>query len=223
MEGIWFSVQTVDLRRALVAMLLAFGLAQAIAGVYLITYRGLSYSKSVVQGMAIGSVVPCMLMLAIGSNLAAGLGVAGGLALIRFRTSLRDPRDILFVFAALGVGIACGTHAYAVAIAGTVIFSAATILLAVTGYGSRKEFDGLLRFSVAAAAEKPGLDVVLKSTCRSFALVTLREASQGELLEHAYQVSLASDALRTELVERLRKLPGVSDVSLLMQEPSFDL
>lgn len=222
MEGVWFSVQTVDLRRALVAMLLAFGLAQAIAGVYLITYRGLSYSKSVVQGMAIGSVVPCMLMLAIGSNLAAGLGVAGGLALIRFRTSLRDPRDILFVFAALGVGIACGTHAYAVAIAGTVIFSAATILLAITGYGSRREFDGLLRFSVAST-EKPGLDVVLKSTCRSFALVTLREAAQGELLEHAYQVSLASDDLRTELVERLRKLPGVSDVSLLMQEPSFDL
>ncbi len=222
MEGIWFSVQTVDLRRALVAMLLAFGLAQAIAGVYLLTYRGLSYSKSVVQGMAIGSVVPCMLMLAIGSNLAAGLGVAGGLALIRFRTSLRDPRDILFVFAALGVGIACGTHAYAVAIAGTFIFSAATVLLAVTGYGSRREFDGLLRFSVSAA-EKPGLDVVLKSTCRSFALVTLREASQGELLEHAYQVSLASDDLRSELVERLRKLPGVTDVSLLMQEPSFDL
>ncbi len=222
MDGIWFSVQTVDLRRALVAMLLAFGLAQAIAGVYLLTYRGLSYSKSVVQGMAIGSVVPCMLMLAIGSNLAAGLGVAGGLALIRFRTSLRDPRDILFVFAALGVGIACGTHAYAVAIAGTFIFSAATVLLAVTGYGSRREFDGLLRFSVSAA-EKPGLDVVLKSTCRSFALVTLREASQGELLEHAYQVSLASDDLRSELVERLRKLPGVTDVSLLMQEPSFDL
>lgn len=222
MDGVWFSVQTVDIRRALVAMLLAFGLAQAIAGVYLLTYRGLSYSKSVVQGMAIGSVVPCMLMLAIGSNLAAGLGVAGGLALIRFRTSLRDPRDILFIFAALGVGIACGTHAYAVAIAGTIIFAAATLLLAVTGYGSRREYDGLLRFSVSAT-EKPGLDVVLKSTCRSFALVTLREASQGELLEHAYQVSLASDDLRAELVERLRKLPGVTDVSLLMQEPSFDL
>ena len=78
MQSLWFSLQSSELRRAVVAMLLAFGLAQAIAGVYVLTFRGLSYSKSVVQGMAVGAVVPCMLMLAIGQNLAAGLGVAGG-------------------------------------------------------------------------------------------------------------------------------------------------
>ena len=222
MQSLWFSLQSSELRRAVVAMLLAFGLAQAIAGVYVLTFRGLSYSKSVVQGMAVGAVVPCMLMLAIGQNLAAGLGVAGGLALIRFRTSLRDPRDILFIFAALGVGIACGTHAYGVAIAGTVVFTAATGLLSIIGYGSRREFDGLLRFSVSAE-EKPAFEPVLKSSCRTFALVTLREAAQGEQLEHAYQVSVDSDDQRALLVEQLRKIPGITDVSLLMQEPSFDL
>ncbi|WP_437820371.1 DUF4956 domain-containing protein [Sorangium sp. So ce1078] len=107
-------------RKAVVALLLAFGLGQAVAVVYMATFRGLSYARTTVHGMAMGSVITCMLMLAVDTNIAAGIGVAGGLSVVRFRTALRDPRDIIFVFAALGVGI--------------------------TGYGARRQPDGLLRF-----------------------------------------------------------------------------
>ncbi|NUQ76322.1 MAG: DUF4956 domain-containing protein, partial [Polyangiaceae bacterium] len=92
-------------REALVAMLLAFGLTQAIAGAYMLTFRGLSYSRTVVQGMATASIITCMLMLAVGNSIAAGIGIAGGLSAIRFRTTMRDPRDVVFVFASLAAGI----------------------------------------------------------------------------------------------------------------------
>ena len=101
-----------DWRRAAVALLLAFGLGQAVALVYMATFRGLSYARSTVHGMAMGSVITCMLMLAVGSSIAAGIGVAGGLTAVRFRTTLRDPRDIIFVFAALAVGMACGADQF---------------------------------------------------------------------------------------------------------------
>lgn len=225
MEGLVFSLTTVDLKRVLVAMLLAFGLAQAIAGVYVLSFRGLSYSRTVVQGMAMGSLIPCMLMLAIGTNLAAGFGIAGGLSLVRFRTSLRDPRDILFLFASLAVGVACGLQAFAVAIGGTVMFSLAALALHFLGYGSRREFDGLLRFNVEGSKHlsEDAVAKVLKSSCHSFVLVTLREAAQGSVMEHAYQVSLRDGELRDELVTALRALPGVSDITLMMQEPTLDL
>jgi hypothetical protein len=225
MEGLSFSLVTTDIRRVVVALILSFALAQAISGVYVLTFRGLSYSRSVVQGMAIGGVIPCMLMLSIGSNLAAGFGIAGGLALIRFRTALRDPRDILFLFAALAAGVACGLQSYGTAIAGTIVFSVASLTLHYLGYGARREFDGLLRFNVDAARRFSEADLakILASSCRSYVLVTLRETAQGSIMEHAYQISLRDEELRDDLVRGLKSLPGIADITLLMQEPTLDL
>ncbi|MFO0552999.1 MAG: DUF4956 domain-containing protein [Polyangiaceae bacterium] len=224
MDKIAFSFAAFDFRKALVALLLAFGLSQAIAGTYLMTYRGLSYARSTVQGLAMGAIVPCMLMIAIGQNVAAGLGVAGGLALIRFRTSMRDPRDIVFIFASLGVGIACGAHAYGAAVGGSLLFCVGSFVLHFTGYGTRQDFDGLVRFtSKVGTGSETAIEKALRGHCRTFALVTLREVAQGGAMEHAYQISLGDPEQRTKLVKSLQSVGGVSDVTLLMQEPTLDL
>jgi len=211
-------------RRALVSLLLAFGLGQAIAVVYMATFRGLSYSRSTVHGMAMGSVITCMLMLAVGSSIAAGIGMAGGLSAVRFRTSLRDPRDIIFIFAALGVGMASGAQAHGAAILGTTIFAIGFVVLHFTGYGARQQPDGLLRFAAPAGPEaEEAIMRILRSHCRTFALVTLREAAQGTMMEHAYQISVRTPDLRAPLVSNLQAIAGVQDVALLLQEPTLDL
>ncbi|XXT14691.1 DUF4956 domain-containing protein [Sorangium sp. So ce429] len=218
---------TVEWRRAVVALLVAFGLTQGIAGVYMLTFRGLSYSRTIVQSMAMGSIITCTLMLAVGNNIAAGIGVAGGVTAIRFRTTMRDPRDVVFVFASLAIGMASGAQAYGAAIAGAVMFAGASLLLHVTGYGSRRQPDGLLRF--VAPAGQAGADIagaiarILREHCRSFSLVTLREAAQGTVMEHAYQISVHHPDLRVQLVTSLQGVPGVEDVSLMLQEPTLDL
>ena len=224
----WFAPishgDVVDWRRALVALLLAFGLSQAIAAVYMVTFRGLSYSRTMVQSMAMGSLVTCMLMLAVGNSVAASIGIAGGLTAVRFRTSMRDPRDILFIFASLGVGMASGLESYSAAIMGTAMFSGASLMLHFTGYGSRRQPDGLLRFCVpAGAGAEAEIARILREHCRMFSLVTLREAAQGAVMEHAYQVSVRDADLRPKLVASLQAIPGVQDVSLLLQEPTLDL
>jgi hypothetical protein len=209
-------------RESLVAILLAFGLTQAIAGAYMLTFRGLSYSRTVVQGMATASIITCMLMLAVGNSIAAGIGIAGGLSAIRFRTTMRDPRDVVFVFASLGAGIAAGAQAFSAAIAGTGVFIGAALLLHFSGYGSMRQLDGLLRFTAPATADAD-ITKALRSHCRSFALVTLREAAQGTVMEHAYQVSIPNTELRAPLVSALQAVPGVQDVTLMLQEPTLDL
>lgn len=219
-----YTVERASWGAAALSCLLAFGLTQIIAGVYVWTYRGLSYSRTFVQGMALASIVTCMLMLAIGNNIATALGIAGGLSIIRFRTTMRDPRDMVFVFAALGAGIACGLQAFAAAIVGTGVFLGAAILLHVTSYGARQEFDGLVRFTAPAEADaSDAVAAALRAHCRMFTLVTLRETAQGREMEHAYQVSIPDPDRRARLVEALGAIDGVHDVSLLLQEPSLEL
>ena len=86
---------------------LSFLLAALIAIVYQLTFRGFTYSRTYVQSLILGSIVTCMLIMAIGSNFARGLGILGTLAIIRFRVPVHDPRDGMFIFASLGAGIAC--------------------------------------------------------------------------------------------------------------------
>ncbi|MCC6554511.1 MAG: DUF4956 domain-containing protein [Polyangiaceae bacterium] len=211
-------------RKAVVSLLLAFGLGQAIATVYVATFRGLSYSRTTVHGMAMGSIITCMLMLAVGNSIAAGIGLAGGLTAVRFRTTMRDPRDVIFVFASLGVGMASGAQAYGAAIAGTGIFTVASFLLMGVGFGARRQPDGLLRFVAPAGPEaEQEIAKLLRAHCRTFSLVTLREAAQGTMMEHAYQISVRDADRRGELVGRLQAIPGVQDVALLLQEPTLDL
>ena len=116
-----------NLASALTTVGIAFALAQIVSGVYIWTFRGLSYSRSFVQGIPLGAVITSMLMLAIGDSIAAGIGLAGGLSIVRFRTTMRDPRDMMFIFAGLGVGIACGLGAFPAAIVGTLSFAAAAV------------------------------------------------------------------------------------------------
>jgi len=222
----WFEplsrTDSFEWRTAVVSLLLAFGLTQAIAGAYIWTFRGMSYSRTVVQGMAMASIVTCMLMLAVGNSIAAGIGIAGGLTAVRFRASMRDPRDVVFVFASLATGITAGAQAYAAAIVGSGIFIAASLALHFTGYGSHRQFDGLLRFASPPGAEE-AISRSLRENTRSFALVTLRQAAQGSLMEHAYQISLPTAEVRASLVTALQGIEGVVDVTLMLQEPTLDL
>ena len=214
----------VSLKIAALSLLLAFGLAQAVAASYIWTFRGMSYSRTFVQAVALGSVVAAMLMLAINNSVAAGLGIAGSLAIIRFRTAMRDPRDMVFVFASMGAGIAAGLQAYAAAISGTLLFCLAAAALNFTEFGSQRQFDGLLRFRIALGDEDedPGVPVLKRHT-RRFTLVTLREVAQGQAMEHAYQVRLPERHDQVKLVRALEAVAGVKDVSLLLQEPTVEL
>lgn len=208
---------------AALSLLLAFCLAQVIGAAYVWTFRGMSYSTGLVHAMIIGATISAMLMLAIGNSIAAGLGIAGGLALVRFRTALRDPRDMMFVFAALGVGIASGLGAHAVAVFSTVLFCLAVFTLTLSEFGSQRRFDGLLRFQLPIGANETEVMELLRRHSSFVALVTLREVAQGEAMEHAYQIRLGDPKQRTALVQGLEALPGIQDVSLLLQEPTVEL
>jgi uncharacterized membrane protein YhiD involved in acid resistance len=219
-----FAGDPLSWRTALLSMTLAFLAGQAIAMLYVWSYRGLSYSRAVPQAMIIVAIVSAWLMLAIGDNLARGVGIVGALAFVRFRTNLRDPWDLAFVFGCLAAGVSAGTGSYGVMLAGTGVFIVVIVYLKVVLFGSRRQYDGLLRLSLPAdPAVEARLTEVLREQCRSFILVTLREAAQGEEMEHAYQVRLRDPEDRSSLMAALSAVPGLRAVNLLMQEATVEL
>jgi len=212
-----------SIRVVLLSLLLALGLAQAVAATYVFTFRGMSYSRSFVMAMAMGGTIAATVMLAINNSIAAGLGIAGSLAIIRFRSELRDPRDMVFMFAAMATGIASGLRMYLAAVLGAAVFCVAAVVFTAADFGSQRRFDGLLRLQLPLDADEALIAPVLRQHLRYFALVSLREAAQGRMMERAYQVQLAEGARRGQLVHQLESLDGVQGVSLLLQEPTVEL
>ena len=207
------------------SLILSFLLAMVFATVYQWTFRGFTYSRSYIHTMVLGSMVTCMLIMSVGNSLARGMGILGTLAIIRFRTPVRDPRDAMFLFACLGIGIACGAGMPIVAVIGTVIINAGALILHWAPFASRREYEGLLRFVMAANDTKAEQEVqaVLTRYCSSFFLLGMRDAEQGDCVEYSYQVRLLDPAYQRDLVETLKKAGQFADVVLLMQRTTVEL
>ena len=209
---------------ALFSLIAALLLSQAIAAVYVWTHRGLSYARSYVHAISIAAVISCMLLQAANNNLVAGIGIAGSLAVLRIRIALRDPRDLVFIFGGVAVGVACGVHGFTVALAGTLVFAGAALALSLTEAGRRDAFEGLLRFHgpVDAAAEQ-AIQTVLRAHAGRFALNTLREIRQGQAMEYAYQLRIDRPDERIAIVRELEAIEGVGGVTLYMQDSAEEI
>ncbi len=209
----------------LASMGLTLLMALLIAVVYQFTFRGFTYSRSFIQSMVLGSLVTCMLIMAVGNNLARGMGILGTLTIIRFRTPVRDPRDAVFLFASLGVGIACGASAYVVAVVGGLFFAVTGFLLHVLPFASRRDYEGMLRFSMKKGDKdlETELQGILMRFCSSYCLLGVCDAVQGEETEVSYQVRLIDPSYRRDLVSELKKTGHFASPVLLLQRSTVEL
>jgi hypothetical protein len=205
-------------------VLLSFLLSTAIGLTYEKTFRGLSYSRNFVQAIILCSIVAGMVMQAIGDNPIRGLGVLGALAVIRFRSVFKDPRDLIFIFAAMASGISCGVFGYSIAIVGTLAFCAAAFALYFSPFGESRFFDGMLKFNMGIGTQaRIALEGVMKEYCKNFALITLRETMQGERLEYAYHVKLKHGKRKDEFINKVIAIESMRDVHLMLQETTIEL
>jgi uncharacterized membrane protein YhiD involved in acid resistance len=131
----------------------------------------------------------------------------------------------MFLFACLGIGIACGAGMPLVAALGTLLINAAALLLHWAPFASRREYEGLLRFGMPSndpAAEQEVHDILVRF-CSSFYLLGMRDAEQGDRVEFSYQVRLLDPAYHQDLVLAFKKASHFTDTVLLMQRTTVEL
>ena len=205
-------------------VLVSFLLSSIIALTYEKTFCGLSYSRNYVQAIILVAIVAGMVMQAMGDNPVRGLGILGALAIIRFRTVFKDPRDIVFMFASVASGISCGVFGYGIAIVGTLGFCGAAVVLYFSPFGQTRHFDGMLRFNIESIAGNPGkLENIMKTYCKNFALISLREMAQGERLDYSYHIKMRNNLPKENFIGEILKLTTIRDVNLLLQETTVEL
>jgi hypothetical protein len=198
-------------------LLLAFVLATPLAWIYARTHHGTSYSRSFVQSLVILPLIVTIVMLAIGDSLARAFGLFGALALIRFRTPIKDSRDTIFLFLSVAVGITVGVQNTQLAVFGTGFTLLVALYLYGVGFGKRLDHDGVVHFSMPAQGEQDAqLRDVLRHYCRHFALVSLRESRHQGAMDFSYQLHLHDPRAHQALVADLRQIPGALDVSLFV-------
>jgi hypothetical protein len=209
-----FTPQTIIL-----SLLLAFVLGQVLAWVYYLTHSGLSYSRSYVQSLILITVIISMVMAVIGNNIITAFGLMGALAVVRFRNVIKDTRDIAFIFCALVIGMAAGSHRYLTAVLGTGVLCVIILYLHWTDFGSHEPHNGFLRFSLRGPL-KPEHPVagILNRFCGSFTLISMQDSGFGGPAEYAYQLLIRNVGRNEELVSELEKVEGIENISLTVQE-----
>ncbi|PIB37175.1 hypothetical protein BFP72_18060 [Reichenbachiella sp. 5M10] len=187
---------------ALFSILLSFVLSSAISFTYHLTSQGTALSRNFIQAMILSSIVTCMVIMAVGNNVAAGFGIMGAIAIVRFRLRIENPRNIIFIFAALSVGIASGVYGYSIAIAGTLVYCMIAGILYFSPYGSKQlnqEFS--LGFLLLTETSEKTMHDFLKEKCQDYRMLSVSSRSRGDRYEFFLTLSTghSKDTFYTEL------------------------
>ena len=155
----------------IMTVLIAFILSSIIVITYDFTTKGVKKSVNFLQSLALISIVASTVMQAIGDSVGLGLGMIGVFSIIRFRTALDNPRNMVFMFASLAVGISCGVYGYAIAVAGTIGFCLVALLISYTPLGQTNELVGTLKLQIPKDIEaRNRLIKILNKYCNGFDL-----------------------------------------------------
>lgn len=124
-----FTAQDINIYTAITAMLIASLLALYIFVVYRVLTRKTFYSKTFNISLAGICLITCGIILTIQSSIVVSLGMVGALSIVRFRTAVKDPMDLMFLFWAIAVGIICGVGLAEIALILSLILTAGILLL----------------------------------------------------------------------------------------------
>lgn len=212
---------SLTVREAIANILIAFVCGIAIAILYRITYRGVSYSASFTNSIIMLTMITALVIMVIGNNVARAFGLVGAMSIIRFRTAVKDSQDIMFIFFALGIGLSAGVGLYAVTIASTVLIGAAIFITSKLNYASppKREFLLQILYLDESTGENP-FQPTLKKYCAKNKLVNLKaiEEDEGSAIEASYYVRLKSEEFGPMMVSDLKALSGVANVNLFFDE-----
>ena len=115
------NVTSVSILDMAIALVLAFGLGMLIFLVYKKTFAGVMYSSSFGVTLVALTMITTLVILAVTSNVVLSLGMVGALSIVRFRTAIKEPLDIAFLFWSIAVGIVLAAGMIPLAVIGSVV------------------------------------------------------------------------------------------------------
>lgn len=202
------NVTSVSVPDMLLGMLFACILSLFIFVIYKKTCTGIMYSSSFGLTLVGLSLVTTLVIMAVTSNVVLSLGMVGALSIVRFRTAIKEPMEIIFLFWSLAVGIVIGAGFYPLATVGSVVIGVILLILA-----NRKTYEMPYILVVSCqndTAAKAALSYVAESTQKN--IIKTKTVMVGNI-ELTVEVRLKEND--TLFMDELMKINGISNVSLV--------
>lgn len=190
----------------LVGLIASFLCAAVISWTYRATYQGVLYQKSFNISIVLICLVTTAVIMVISGNLVLSLGMVGALSIVRFRSAIKDPLDIVYMFWAVSVGIANGVANVKVSFTATIFIAILLVLLNRIPFGV-SAFIIIIKYE--EDSEKNILEILLSNTKRY--IIKSKNYKDG----HIELILEARLAKANNLTKELSKESGMLDLSLL--------
>lgn len=202
------NIESVSILDMAIALALAFGLGMFIFLVYKKTYQGVMYSSSFGTTLVALTMITTVVILAVTSNVVLSLGMVGALSIVRFRTAIKEPLDIAFLFWSIAVGIVLAAGMIPLAVAGSVIIG--IILLVFVNKKSHCNPYIVVLSCTDSITEKKAVDFLNDNVKKC--VVKSKTAANGSV-ELNLEIRMASD--NTDFINNLSTMPRVNSAALV--------
>ena len=202
------NVTAVSLPDMLLALALSFGVGLFIFLVYKKTYQGVMYSSSFGVTLIALTMITTLVILAVTSNVVLSLGMVGALSIVRFRTAVKEPLDLAFLFWAIAAGIVLAAGFLPLAVIGSAIIGVILILFA-----NKKSH--VNPYIVVVQCEDSTSEITAKAflDSKTQRCVVKSKAVQAGNVELNCEIRLKSD--NTEFINELSAMDGVKSAVMV--------
>ena len=202
------NVSSISVLDMLLTIVLSFGIGLFIFFIYKKTFRGVMYSSGFGTTLIALTMITSIVILAVTSNVVLSLGMVGALSIVRFRTAIKDPLDIAFLFWAIGAGIILAAGLIPLAVLGSV--SIGLILLVFVNQDTHTHPYMVVLSCVDHDAEAEARAFLKQNVTRT--MVKSKSAVRGAV-ELNIEVRLKED--NTDFINTLSEMPGVNSAVIV--------
>ncbi len=201
-----------DVGKITLTLLIAVLLGVIIYMIYKKFYAGVIYSRSFAVTLVGMTVMTAMITLAISTNVVISLGMVGALSIVRFRTAIKDPMDLLYLFWAISSGITVGAGMYVLA-----LIVALIMYVLIWIFYARQNRDQIYMAVIHYTGDSTG-DAILRELHKTKFYIKSR-TFRGSNTELAVEVNVKNNNLFFE--EKIRNLENVQDITLIQYNGEY--
>lgn len=183
-------------------LLITFLIGLFIFQTYKRTFQGIMYTKSFNVSLVMISMVTSLVIMAVTTNIVLSLGMVGALSIVRFRTAIKDPMDIVFMFWAIAVGIVTGASFYLLAIMGSVIIG---IILYIFSNFKNQTSPYLLIIDYSDSSSEKTITGILKNRVKNYNIKS--KTINSDNIELAVELRI-----KTNEIDFLNEIKGAESV-----------
>lgn len=194
-----FTTNQLDWGSAILSLVISFVLGLVIYFVYKMTFRGVVFSSTFAMSLVLMCVITTVIIVTISSNVVLSLGMVGALSIVRFRSAIKDPIDIMYLFWAISAGIVIGAKQYIFAVIASVLIAVFCFVMHKVGL-NKNVYLLIVRYhpqaakTVDAAINSTGAKVRNRTATAKFSEVTA-ELEQAKIPKTLVDKLAATDGV----------------------------